>query len=121
VLIDWGFVSIGGMGDDPGNLVFDAVLDFFVAPETFPALDQAVTAGYLKGAVATVPGIDVRAVQRAIWATGAVRYFWIPLSMVEAASEERPTLNRRAIDDAFPTWAKLVPYIFEFASRARSA
>jgi hypothetical protein len=49
-----------------------------------------------------------------------VRYFWIPLSMVEAASDNRPTLNRRAIDDAFLTWAKLVPYIFEFASRARS-
>jgi Phosphotransferase enzyme family len=121
VLIDWGFVSIGGMGEDPGNLVFDAVLDFFVAPETFPALDQAVTADYLKGAAATVPGIDVGAVQKAIWATGAVRYFWIPFAMVEAASEGRPTLNRRAIGDAFPAWATLVPHIFEFASRARSA
>jgi hypothetical protein len=49
-----------------------------------------------------------------------VRYFWIPLSMVEALAEERTTLNRRPIEEAIGAWAQIVPHIFEFADQALS-
>src|SRR5581483_8504872 len=38
VLIDWGFFGIGRVGEDAANLVFDAILDFFVAAADFDAL-----------------------------------------------------------------------------------
>ena len=120
VLIDWGFLAVGRLGEDPGNLVFDAVLDFFVAPASFGELAEAVTEGYLGGVADTVPGVDLEAVRKAIWATGAVRYFWIPLWMVEALAEERTTLNRRPIEEAVGAWAQIVPHIFEFADQAQS-
>ena len=49
VAIDWSFVGIGSLGEDAGNLVPDAVLDFHVAPERLDELYETVAAGYASG------------------------------------------------------------------------
>lgn len=120
VLIDWAFLGAGHLGEDPGNLVFDAVLDFFVAPGDFEALDSAVTGGYLDGVAASGLGVDPAVVGRAMLALGAVKYFWIPLAMVEAVAEGPPMINRRPFDEGFRWWAPLVPRIFDAARRLRA-
>jgi aminoglycoside phosphotransferase (APT) family kinase protein len=117
VLIDWAFLAIGHAGEDPGNLIFDAVLDFFVPPDKLDALEQAVTDGYLRGLSDTLHDVDPSLVRRAIWATGAVKYFWIPLSMVDAIDQDRMMLNRRPLDETFHIWAQVVPKIFDVADR----
>lgn len=119
MLIDWAFLGVGHAGEDPGNLIFDAVLDFFVPPDELAGLEEAVTEGYLQGLSETLDNVDAALVRRAIWATGAVKYFWIPLSMVDAIEQGRTTLNRRPLDEAFAVWARAVPRIFELAGRLR--
>jgi site-specific recombinase XerD len=42
---------------------------------------------------------------------GRVKYFWIPLSMVDAVEHRRTTLNHRPLEEAFAAWAQLVPQI----------
>jgi hypothetical protein len=118
VLIDWGFLGAGHAGEDVGNLTFDAILDFFVAPGDFAELHDALTEGYLDG-LADSLSIDADVVRRAIWASGAVKYFWIPLAMVDALQQGRTTLNRRPLEEAFATWAKVVPGIFGLAYRVQ--
>jgi len=118
VLIDWGFLGTGHCGEDVGNLIFDAVLDFFVAPGDFGDLQDALTEGYLEGLAGSLE-IDVGVVRRAIWATGEVKYFWIPLAMVDAVEQRRTMLNRRPFEEAFASWAEVVPKIFELARRLR--
>jgi hypothetical protein len=121
VLIDWAFLGTGHAGEDPGNLIFDAVLDFFVSPDELSDLEEAITEGYLQGLSETLGEADAALVRRAIWATGAVKYFWIPLSMVEAIELGRTTLNRRPLDETFAIWARAVPKIFELAGRLRAS
>jgi hypothetical protein len=116
VLIDWGFLGAGHAGEDVGNLIFDAMLDFFVAPGDFAGLHDALTEGYLDGLADSLL-IDAEVVRRAIWASGAVKYFWIPLAMVDAVQQGQTTLNRRPLEEAFATWAKVVPEIFGLAHR----
>jgi hypothetical protein len=118
VLIDWGFLGAGHAGEDVGNLMFDAILDFFVTPDDFAELHDALTEGYLAGLSDSL-SIDVDVVRRAIWASGAVKYFWIPLAMVDAVQQGRTTLNRRPLEEAFATWAKVVPGIFGLAHRVQ--
>ena len=120
ILIDWAFLGAGHLGEDPGNLVFDAVLDFFVEPGAFEDLSASVTAGYLAGVAASGLDADPAALRRAMLAVGAVKYFWIPLAMAEAAAEGRPTLNRRPLDEGLRWWAPLVPRIFEAAAELRA-
>jgi hypothetical protein len=116
VLIDWGFVGAGHVGEDVGSLIFDAILDFFVAPDDFVDLRDALTDGYLDGLADSLE-VDIDVVRRSIWASGAVKYFWIPLAMVDAVEQRRTMLNRRPLEEAFAVWAQLVPEIFESARR----
>ena len=120
ILIDWGFVGIGHAGEDPGNLVLDAIFDFFVDPAEFGVLQLALTEGYLQGLEVAGSPVDLDVVRQAIGATGAVKYFWIPLALVDAVEQERPTLNRRPLEEGFRAWAPIVPEIFELAHRLRS-
>jgi hypothetical protein len=89
-----------------------------VAPGDFAELHNALTEGYLDGLADSLL-IDADAVRRAMWASGAVKYFWIPLAMVDAVQQRRTTLNRRPLEDAFVTWAKVVPGIFGLAHRVQ--
>jgi NAD(P)-dependent dehydrogenase (short-subunit alcohol dehydrogenase family) len=81
-------------------------------------LAMMVELEYLEG-LANSPEVDIDIVRRSIWASGAVKYFWIPLSMVDAVEQGRTTLNRRPLEEAFAVWAQVVPEIFEFARRCR--
>jgi hypothetical protein len=112
VLIDWGFVGRGHIGEDPGNVVFDAVLDFFVDPHQVHQLQTVLVDGYLAGLSEAGWSGDPEAVPRAMAAAGAVKYFWIPPAMASAAASGSPTLNRRPLEEAFRHWAPLVPEIF---------
>lgn len=117
-LIDWGFVGVGHAGEDIGSLIFDAILDFFVAPDDFVDFQHALTDGYLEG-LADSLDVDIDVVRRSIRASGAVKYFWIPLAMVDAVEQRRTMLNRRPLEEAFAVWAQVVPEIFEFARHFR--
>lgn len=112
VLIDWGFLGRGRLGEDPGNLGFDAVLDFFVPPGRLPELRATLLDGYLAGLEqARWPG-DPEDAARAVSAVGAVKFFWVPAAMAAAAASGSPTLNRRPLEEAFRLWAPIVPEIF---------
>jgi hypothetical protein len=118
VVVDWAFAGAGPLGEDPGNLAIDAVLDFFVRPEQFEPLCDAIFSGYLEGVIeAGWPG-DSAQLGRAMWAVGAVKYLWIPPVMVETLAAGRPMLNRRPTEEAFLWWAPLVGSIIDFARRA---
>ncbi|MGH9021507.1 MAG: phosphotransferase, partial [Acidimicrobiia bacterium] len=118
VLIDWGFVGLGALGEDAGNLIFDAVLDFFVPVERIQALAEAVAGGYLEGLGASGWQGDTSAVVRALHATAAVKYFWILPAMLEAAGGGKATLNGAPIEECFAQWAPVVPELIAFARRA---
>jgi hypothetical protein len=92
----------------------------WVPPGDLGALQEALTEGYLQGLANTIAPDDVDLVRRAILAAGAVKYFWVPLAMVDAVEQRRATLNRRPLEEAFATWASVVPHIFEAAHRWRS-
>jgi hypothetical protein len=118
VLIDWAFVGLGALGEDAGNLIFDAVFDFFVPPERFAALAKAVSGGYLEGLEASEWRGDAKAVLRTVRAAAAVKYVWILPAMLEAAASGRDTLNHRPIEEGFAWWAPVIPELVRFAHQA---
>jgi hypothetical protein len=116
--IDWAFVGRAAIGEDAGNLVADAVLDFHVRPEHLGALHDAVADGYHAGlrtaGAAVAPGL----VREAMAAGLAAKYAWIAPAMLRAAAEGRDRLNRRPIAEAVAAWAPTVRYLLD---RAREA
>ena len=117
VLIDWAFVGLGALGEDAGNLIFDALFDFFVPVERIQALAEAVVGGYLDGLEASGWEGDTSAVVRALHAAAAVKYFWILPAMLEAAAGGKATLNGAPIEECFAQWAPVVPELIAFARR----
>ncbi len=115
VVIDWAFAGWGHLGEDAANLIFDAVWDFFVPPQQLQQLQQAVTEGYLEGLVSSGFAGDTGQVRRCVAAFAAVKFFWIPLAMVETISSGRQTINRRPLEEGLAWWAPVVPRIFEAA------
>jgi hypothetical protein len=117
--LDWSFVGIGALGEDAGNLVPDAVLDFHVGPEDLRALYDAVADGYsagLRDAGWTGPSTTVRL---AMSATMAAKYAWIGPALARAAIEGRELLNGRPIAEAVAWWAPAVAFLLDRASEAR--
>ena len=117
VLIDWGFMGLGALGEDAGNLIFDAVFDFFVPAERIAVLAEAVSGGYLGGLEASGWRGDTGTVLQALHATAAVKYFWIFPAMLEAAAGGKSTLNGAPIEECFAQWAPVVPELVAFARR----
>jgi hypothetical protein len=117
VIIDWAFVGIGGMGEDAGNLIVDAVLDFFVPPEQMNALVDTITEGYLEGLTASGWNGDGEAVLRTMHASAAVKFFWLLPAMLEAAAIGRATLNHRPIEEGFAYWAPVIPELIAFSHK----
>ncbi len=114
VLVDWAFVGIGGMGEDAANLMLDAVLDFFVRPDEMSALVDTITSGYVEGLTASEWNGDGQAVLRTIYASAAVKFFWLLPAMLEAAASGRATLNHRPIDEGFACWAPVILELVAF-------
>jgi Phosphotransferase enzyme family len=118
-VIDWSFVGIGALGEDAGNLVPDAVLDFHVGPEDLGALYEAVAGGYAAGLRdAGWSGSDAT-VRLAMSATMAAKYAWIGPALAQAVVEESDLLNGRPINEAVSWWAPTVGFLLDRAREAR--
>jgi hypothetical protein len=85
-LVDWAFSGDGALGEDPGNLVLDAVLDLHHPASILPDLDVAVFRGYLDGLNDAGWEGDERAVRLAMCAS-AVKYDWLAPAMLRRAGE----------------------------------
>lgn len=88
VLIDWAFAGLGAIGEDPGNLVPDSVLDHFIPAAEMPELEQAVFDGYLAGLRAAGWNDDPRLVRLGMWSS-AVKYDWMAALTLSEVSQER--------------------------------
>jgi hypothetical protein len=118
--IDWSFVGIGALGEDAGNLVPDAVLDFHVGPEDLGALYEAVAGGYAAGLRdAGWSGSDAT-VRLAMSATMAAKYAWIGPALAQAVVEESELLNGRPINETVSWWAPTVGFLLDRAREARA-
>ena len=118
--IDWSFVGIGTIGEDAGNLVPDAVLDFHLEPAQLDDLYETVADGYAGGLRdAGWQGPD-SSVRLGMAATIAAKYAWIAPAMLRAVSEDRAELNRRAIAESLRWWAPTVAFLLDRADEARA-
>ncbi len=77
VIVDWGFVGHGALGEDAGNLVPDTVLDFHQPPDAIGPLYDAVLDGYVTGLGAAGWTGDPTLVRLAFAALAAAKYAWI--------------------------------------------
>jgi phosphotransferase family enzyme len=118
VLIDWAFVGIGALGEDVGNLIFDAVWDFHVPPSAFEAVEEALTSGYLRGLREAGRTTDIDAARLAILASGAAKYLWILPAILAAVRSDRAEINRRPASETIARWAPMITRVVEFAHRA---
>ncbi len=120
IAIDWSFVGIGAIGEDVGNLVADAVLDFHVEPKDLRDLYERLVCGYTAGLrEAGWDGVDV--LPRAAMATTiAAKYAWIRLELERAVSEQREMLNRRPLNEALYWWEPAVDFIAECTREAQA-
>ena len=85
VLLDWGFVGIGALGEDVGNLVPDAAFDLFIEPHQLRELRRTVLSSYVDGLNDSGWSGDPRVVELAM-AASAVKYDWLTPLMLERAS-----------------------------------
>jgi hypothetical protein len=118
VLIDWSFVGVGAIGEDAGNLVVDAVLDFHVDPSGLDQLYAYVQGGYLRGLRDSGWRGPAVAVELGMRAGIAAKFAWIAPAMLRAAVDGRQTLNGRAVPEAFALWAGALPFLVLCATEA---
>jgi Ser/Thr protein kinase RdoA (MazF antagonist) len=119
VLIDWSFVGIGALGEDVGNLVPDAALDFHVDGENLDDLFAAVLDGYASGVRAFTGAAPGAQLELAMRATIAAKYAWIAPAMLRAAVDRRDTLNGRPVEETFARWSPVVSFLLRSADEAR--
>jgi hypothetical protein len=119
-VVDWAFVGVGAVGEDAGNLVPDAVLDFHVPPDRLDELHAAVADGYAAGLRDAGCDAPRSLVRLAMAATVAAKYAWIAPAILRATTEGRPHLNRRPVAEALAAWAPTVRFILTCAEEARS-
>lgn len=89
VLVDWGFVGDGAVGEDPSNLVIDSVMDLMWPLERLDELDDAVFRSYLRGLRDAGWQGDEREVRLAMCAS-AVKYEWLPVVVLLQAAQDTP-------------------------------
>ena len=119
-VIDWSFVGIGAIGEDAGNLVPDAVLDFHFDPARLDDLHATVANGYTAG-LHDAGAHDIDAAARlGMAATIAAKYAWIAPAILGAIAEDRPDLNRRPIAESLRWWGPAVGFLLDRADEARS-
>lgn len=86
-LVDWSFTGDGALGEDPGNLVPDAVFDGFLPSATLPELDRLVWDGYRSGLDASAWNGDRRLARLGMCAS-AVKYHWLAPLMLGKLHDE---------------------------------
>ena len=107
------------MGEDAGNLVPDSVLDFHVDPHHIDDLYELVARGYEAGLHDAGWEGPTALVRAGMASTIAAKYAWIAPAILRAATENRPTLNRRPITDTLRWWVPTVRFLFDRADEAR--
>ncbi len=75
-LLDWSFTGEGGIGEDPANLIVDAVTDGLIDAALLPQIDAAVTDGYCAGLRDGGWRGNDTAVRASITAYAAAKYCW---------------------------------------------
>jgi thiamine kinase-like enzyme len=118
--IDWSFVGLGAIGEDAGNLVPDAVLDFHIPADRIDDLYETVAGGYEAGLRDAGWDGPSSAVRLGMAATIAAKYAWILPAMLRAALENRELLNGRPFDEALQWWAPTVGFLLDRADEARN-
>lgn len=105
VLLDWSFVGTGGLGEDPANLIVDAVADGFLDVGLLPRIVPAVTDGYLAGLAEGGWRGRPDDVRRTIVACGAAKYSWFGPAWMARALAAGPIGHPQYGTDASPARA----------------
>jgi hypothetical protein len=121
VLIDWAFVGLAALGEDPGNLVPDAVLDFHVAPDRLDELDDVVARGYHAGLRSAGWTGSLDEVRLAMGAAMAAKFAWLAPFLLRAAARGRERLNGRPFAEALEYWAPTIRFLLARAATVRAA
>jgi Phosphotransferase enzyme family len=109
ILVDWAYCGIGALGEDPGNLVVDAILDGFVDPRHAADFERAVWDGYRAGLADAGWTGDEQAVRFAFVATPWLKYQWL-----------RPALASRTLGaETKARWRSALPLIDRLGEEAR--
>ena len=119
VAIDWAFVGLGALGEDAGNLVVDAVLDFHVDASKIDDLHARIATGYEAGLRDAGWDGPTSVVRLGMAATIAAKYAWIAPAILRAVSEDRDLLNGWPIGEALGWWAPSVEFLLARADEAR--
>ncbi len=122
VLLDWSFAGIGAMGEDPGNMVPDVMVDHQFTPGEYDSLDRAVTESYLRGLAEAGWPHDPRWARLAM-CVAVLKFVWLPSAMVAAADHTGPTgyAGRPGLDvrEVFERRAKVLMSMLERVDEAR--
>ena len=108
VIVDWAYCGLGALGEDPGNLVPDTLLDRFVEPSLAGDLEEAVWEGYLAGLHDSPWRGDESEVRWVFLASPVIKYTWIPAAIAKPATDE--VLRTR--------WSKVIPLLDRWADEA---
>lgn len=87
VAIDWAYAGVGALGEDVGNLVPDAVLDWFVDGGDARELHARTVEGYLDGLSRSGWDGDPAEVRFAIAASAVLKYLWMVPWLVRSAHD----------------------------------
>lgn len=90
VLFDWAFAGVGAVGEDPGNLVPDVLLDHQFAPVEYDRLDAVIDAAYREG-LAEARWPHPAEFARLAACASVAKYVWLPALMVLNADHDGPT------------------------------
>jgi hypothetical protein len=119
VAIDWSFVGHGAIGEDAGNLVPDAVLDFHVPAARIDDLYATVATGYEAGLRQAGWDGPPGAVRLGMAATIAAKYAWILPALLRAAVDDREVVNGRPFAETVRSWAPAIGFLLDRADEAR--
>jgi Phosphotransferase enzyme family len=124
VLIDWSFVGIGAIGEDPGNNVPDTFLDHFLEPDRFDELDDAVWTAYAGGLEAAGWPHPTDTARLGMVAAGVAKYLWLPGLMVGNVDLTTPTAyggqDGYPLVEVFRRRAKVFEGLLRWAEEARA-
>lgn len=87
-LFDWSFVGVGGIGEDPANLIIDSVTDGLIPASYLPDIATSVISSYIDGLRSSGYTGSAASVERAIRLYGAAKYAWFGAAVMGRAINE---------------------------------
>ncbi len=118
VLLDWSFIGGGAIGEDIGNLVFDAFADGLVDISLMTEVIDAVITGYATGV-----DRDFAEVRRAVGTAAAAKYCWfgprVAAGFVDGGKAGSAVYDvGGSPDDVMTRWRPLLTQLIAFADDA---